>query len=246
MVEIARALSMQSRLIVMDEPTSALSSTEVEKLFRIVRDLKAQGLSIIFVTHRLEEVMEICDRYTVLRDGRQVGGGKVADTDVDGIIRLMVGRQLERAVRPSRGDERRRSRAQGRGPVAPRQRAGPDRHRARRRHRSRCAAAKSSASPGWSAPAAPRWRARCSAPIRSTPGRVFIDGERVDIRSPAGRHPPRRRPGPRGPQAAGAVPVAGASGSISAWRRTSDSCAGGVFIDEARRAARWSRNSARR
>ena len=95
MVEIARALSMQSRLIVMDEPTSALSSAEVDKLFRIVRDLKTQGLSTIFVTHRLEEVMEICDRYTVLRDGRLVGGGKVADTSVDGIIRLMVGRQVE-------------------------------------------------------------------------------------------------------------------------------------------------------
>ena len=95
MVEIARALSMQSRLIVMDEPTSALSATEVEKLFRIIRDLKAHGLSIIFVTHRLEEVMQICDRYTVLRDGRQVGGGKISDTDVDGIIRLMVGRQVE-------------------------------------------------------------------------------------------------------------------------------------------------------
>jgi inositol transport system ATP-binding protein len=95
MVEIARALSMQSRIIVMDEPTSALSSAEVDKLFRIIRDLRAQGLSIIFVTHRLEEVMEICDRYTVLRDGRFVDAGKVADTTIDGIIRLMVGRQVE-------------------------------------------------------------------------------------------------------------------------------------------------------
>jgi inositol transport system ATP-binding protein len=94
MVEIARALSMKSRLIVMDEPTSALSLSEVEKLFRIMRNLKAQGLSIIFVTHRLEEVLEICDRYTVLRDGRLVGSGSVADTTVDGIIRLMVGRQV--------------------------------------------------------------------------------------------------------------------------------------------------------
>jgi inositol transport system ATP-binding protein len=94
MVEIARALSMKSRLIVMDEPTSALSSNEVEKLFRIIRELKAQGLSIIFVTHRLEEVMQICDRYTVLRDGRLVGSGAIADTTVDGIIRLMVGRQV--------------------------------------------------------------------------------------------------------------------------------------------------------
>jgi inositol transport system ATP-binding protein len=94
MVEIARALSMRSRLIVMDEPTSALSSSEVEKLFRIVRDLKSHGISTIFVTHRLEEVMELCDRYTVLRDGRLVGTGAVADTSIDGIIRLMVGRQV--------------------------------------------------------------------------------------------------------------------------------------------------------
>jgi inositol transport system ATP-binding protein len=94
MVEIARALSMKSRLIVMDEPTSALSLSEVEKLFRIMRNLKAQGLSIIFVTHRLEEVMEICDRYTVLRDGRLVSSGSVAETTVDNIIRLMVGRQV--------------------------------------------------------------------------------------------------------------------------------------------------------
>ncbi len=94
MVEIARALSMKSRLIVMDEPTSALSSSEVEKLFRIIRDLKMQGLSVIFVTHRLEEVMEICDRYTVLRDGHLVGSGAIAETTIDGIIRLMVGRQV--------------------------------------------------------------------------------------------------------------------------------------------------------
>jgi inositol transport system ATP-binding protein len=94
MVEIARALSMKSRLIVMDEPTSALSSSEVEKLFRIVRDLKAQGLSIIFVTHRLEEVMQLCDRYTVLRDGRLVGSGSIANATIDSIIRLMVGRQV--------------------------------------------------------------------------------------------------------------------------------------------------------
>src|SRR6266481_337162 len=95
MVEIARALSMKSRLIVMDEPTSALSSTEVRKLFRIVRELKAHGLSIIFVTHRLEEVMQICDRYTVLRDGRLMGSGSIADITIDGIIRLMVGREVK-------------------------------------------------------------------------------------------------------------------------------------------------------
>jgi len=108
MVEIARALSTKSRLIVMDEPTSALSSNEVEKLFRIVRELKAHGLSIIFVTHRLEEVMQICDRYTVLRDGRLMGSGSIADASIDGIIRLMVGRQVNalfaRRERPIVGD----------------------------------------------------------------------------------------------------------------------------------------------
>ncbi len=70
MVEIARALSMRSRLIVMDEPTSALSETETQRLFQIVRNLKQTGISTIFVTHRLPEVLQICDRITVLRDGR--------------------------------------------------------------------------------------------------------------------------------------------------------------------------------
>ncbi len=101
MVEIARALSMKSRLIVMDEPTSALSRTEVEKLFGIIRALKRDGISTIFVTHRLEEVFEICDRYTVLRDGRNAGAGKVQGTTLDHIIRLMVGRELGLLAPPS-------------------------------------------------------------------------------------------------------------------------------------------------
>lgn len=94
MVEIARALSMKSRLIVMDEPTSALSRAEVENLFTIIRGLKREGISTIFVTHRLEEVFEVCDSYTVLRDGRHVGRGRVAGINMEGIIRLMVGREL--------------------------------------------------------------------------------------------------------------------------------------------------------
>jgi len=92
MVEIARALSMESRIIIMDEPTSALTEHEVDRLFRIVADLKAQGLSIIYVTHRLQEVMQICDRVTVLRDGVRVGGGKVGELGIDDFIRMMVGR----------------------------------------------------------------------------------------------------------------------------------------------------------
>ncbi len=92
MIEIARALSMDSRIIVMDEPTSALSEHEVERLFRIVRALKESGISIVFVTHRLDEVMQICDRVTVLRDGRHAGAGKVGELVIDDFIKMMVGR----------------------------------------------------------------------------------------------------------------------------------------------------------
>ncbi|MEZ5670327.1 MAG: sugar ABC transporter ATP-binding protein [Alphaproteobacteria bacterium] len=108
MVEIARALSMRSRIIIMDEPTSALSETEVSRLMQIARDLRADGLTIIFVTHRLDEVMALCDRFTVLRDGQNAGEGRVADVTVDDIIRLMVGRDVEAlfARRDDGGTER--------------------------------------------------------------------------------------------------------------------------------------------
>ena len=92
MVEIARALSMQSRLIIMDEPTSALSQREAQRLFGIVRELKRSGISIIFVTHRLTEVMQICDRITVLKDGKPSGKAEVAAISVEDIVRMMVGR----------------------------------------------------------------------------------------------------------------------------------------------------------
>ena len=92
MVEIARALSRNSRIIVMDEPTAALTEREVEGLFRIVADLKARGLSIIYVTHRLHEVEQICDRVTVLRDGKRVGGGNVGELKIDDFVKMMVGR----------------------------------------------------------------------------------------------------------------------------------------------------------
>jgi len=95
MVEIAKALSMDSRLIIMDEPTSALSQTEVQRLFQIIRDLKSRGISIIFITHRLEEVLTLCDRVTVLRDGQKMGTRKVTDVTIDDIIRMMVGRSVD-------------------------------------------------------------------------------------------------------------------------------------------------------
>lgn len=94
MVEIARALSMDARLIIMDEPTAALSAAEVGRLLDLMRTLKARGIGIIYVTHRLDEVMAVCDRATVLRDGRLVGTVEVAATSVDQLIQMMVGRDL--------------------------------------------------------------------------------------------------------------------------------------------------------
>mgnify|MGYP005837837509 CR=1 FL=1 len=104
LVEIAKALSFDARVIIMDEPTSALGREETETLFRIVRDLKAQGRAVIFITHRLIEVFEICDRVVVLRDGQYVGTlpiseamrveGAARDEAYAEIIRLMVGRSL--------------------------------------------------------------------------------------------------------------------------------------------------------
>jgi inositol transport system ATP-binding protein len=128
MVEIARALSMDSRLIIMDEPTSALSDTEVRRLFQIINDLKAQGIGIVFVTHRLEEVPEICDRVTVLRDGRKVGEGAVGELDTGAIIRMMVGRDVDKLFK------RRERRAPGKVALAvhglTRLGGGSDAHRA--------------------------------------------------------------------------------------------------------------------
>jgi inositol transport system ATP-binding protein len=94
MVEIARALSIDARLIIMDEPTAALSATEVGRLLGLVRTLRSRGIGIVYVTHRLDEVMAVCDRATVLRDGRLVGTVETAQTTVDGLIRMMVGREL--------------------------------------------------------------------------------------------------------------------------------------------------------
>ena len=94
MVEIAKALAVESRIIVMDEPTSALGEDEVETLFQIIRTLKEQGLPVIFITHRLEEVMEIADRVIVLRDGHRVGSMPIEETTPDRIIQMMVGRKL--------------------------------------------------------------------------------------------------------------------------------------------------------
>lgn len=97
LVEMARALVGQARVIVMDEPTSSLARGEVERLFAVVRRLKTEGVSVIYISHFLEEVRELADRFTVLRDGETVGCGQVAATPMAELIRLMVGRELAEA-----------------------------------------------------------------------------------------------------------------------------------------------------
>lgn len=98
MVEVVKALSMNASLIVMDEPTSALTEREVEALFEQMMRLRAQGVSIIFISHRLEEVFRVADRLTVLRDGELVGTGPIAGLDQDEVVTMMVGRELTRKV----------------------------------------------------------------------------------------------------------------------------------------------------
>ena len=108
-VEIGKALVVDSKLIVMDEPTAALSPQEVEGLFKVVRELKAQAISIIYISHRLDEIFEICDRITVLRDGEHVGTQPTSELTRDQLIEMMVGRTLDQEF-PARnvtiGDDR--------------------------------------------------------------------------------------------------------------------------------------------
>ena len=94
-VEIAKALSLQSRLVILDEPTSSLPIAETEKLLEVIAGLKAHGISVIFISHRLHEVVQASDRVIVLRDGKLVGTLEGAEINHDAMVRLMVGRELK-------------------------------------------------------------------------------------------------------------------------------------------------------
>ncbi|MEO6742454.1 MAG: sugar ABC transporter ATP-binding protein [Chthoniobacteraceae bacterium] len=95
LVEIAKALAFEARIIVMDEPSAALTSHEVERLFEIIRDLKRQGIGIIYISHRLEEIFTIADHVTFLRDGVNVGDRAIGQLDRQQMIEIMVGRELK-------------------------------------------------------------------------------------------------------------------------------------------------------
>ena len=95
MVEIAKVLSFESKVIIMDEPTDALTDTETESLFRVIRELKSQGRGIVYISHRMKEIFEICDDVTVFRDGQFIAEREVASLTEDSLIEMMVGRKLE-------------------------------------------------------------------------------------------------------------------------------------------------------
>jgi energy-coupling factor transporter ATP-binding protein EcfA2 len=210
LVEIARALSLDSRLIIMDEPTSALTEAEVRQLMGIMEALRRDGVAIMFVTHRLEEASAMCDRMTVLRDGRLAGhlvreGGPIP---VPRIIERMVGRAAtELYARPARREGLGAVRLSVRGLRTVRAADAP--------HAIvldgvdlDLRAARSWGSQAWWARGAPSSPARSSGPTGSLAARwrsTAWRSPRLARRGPR----PRARAGPRGPQAAGDLPDAG-------------------------------------
>ena len=94
MVEIAKALMVDARVLILDEPTAALTPVETEILFDVIRRLKESGVSLVYITHRMEEVFEICDRITVLRDGEYIDTKPISETDMYDVVRMMIGREI--------------------------------------------------------------------------------------------------------------------------------------------------------
>src|SRR5207244_1413111 len=94
-VEICRAIAARAQIILMDEPTSSLQRGDVERLFALIRKLKSEGMSVVYISHFLEEVREIADRFTVLRDGQSVASGNIAATTDEELIARMVGRPVQ-------------------------------------------------------------------------------------------------------------------------------------------------------
>ena len=105
MIEIAKALMVDAKVIIMDEPTAALTASETKVLFEVMRSLKAKGVSIVYISHRMEEIFELCDRITILRDGQYIGTRNIPETDMTEVVKMMIGREIgdrypERDVTP--------------------------------------------------------------------------------------------------------------------------------------------------
>ena len=94
MVEICKALMADAKVIIMDEPTAALTASETRGLFEVINALRKKGVSIVYISHRMEEIFELCDRITVLRDGQYVGTENIADIDLDHVVQMMIGRTI--------------------------------------------------------------------------------------------------------------------------------------------------------
>ncbi len=219
LVEIAKALSLEARILIMDEPTSALSPAECARLFRIVRQLAADGVGIVYISHRIDEVMALADRVTVLRDGRHVLTAPIGDAQ---------------PPPADRGDGRPRRRRRGRAGAGPGSAgwccrcaafrstsrpgaAGAGRSRA---STSTCTQARCWASPACSAPAAPRSSRRSSAPASAAAAAtVVLDGAAGPDRLAAAGAPARPRAGHRGPQGQGPVSRRPRCATTSSCRR---------------------------
>lgn len=94
MVEICKALMMDAKVLIMDEPTAALTESETQVLFEVIESLKAKGVSIVYISHRMEEIFQLCDRITILRDGQYVGTENICDITMDGVVQMMIGREI--------------------------------------------------------------------------------------------------------------------------------------------------------
>lgn len=94
MIEIAKALLVDAKVIIMDEPTAALTQSETEVLFQVVNSLREKGVSIVYISHRMEEIFELCDRITILRDGSYIDTKKISETDMNDVVKMMIGREI--------------------------------------------------------------------------------------------------------------------------------------------------------
>ena len=207
LVEIARLLVRDARLLILDEPTATLSKPEIERVFRATRDLVAQGRSVIFVSHRLDEVFELCDRVTVLRDGERVGTHEIA-RDRPALA--------DRAHARRDGGREDAGRARARA-ARVRRRGGQDRPAARARQRRRGVARRSRAgsSPASRARSAPARARSCARSAGSSPnasGTIEVNGEKVLPRARRGAPPTR---------ASSTSPTTASARACSSGRRSS-------------------------